>query len=134
MGKKIFTAVAAVLVLALVVTTLMDIEVPYLPIAVLALFLIAAGVHSKKTAISEIILDEENARFVLADGSVKEARRRDVVKLKVSGSRIVIVLKSGEDYNIPKRRAGAVIRGSDGQIRGLKEDDFPFAEVKKALG
>ena len=114
MGKKIFTAVAAVLVLAL--------------------FLIAAGVHSKKTAISEIILDEENARFVLADGSVKEARRRDVVKLKVSGSRIVIVLKSGEDYNIPKRRAGAVIRGSDGQLRGLKEDDFPFAEVKKALG
>ena len=96
--------------------------------------LIAAGVHSKKTAVSEIILDEENARFVLTDGSVKETRRRDVVKLKVSASRIVIVLKNGEDYNIPKRRAGAVIRSGDEPLRGLKEEDFPFAEVKKALG
>lgn len=134
MGNKVFKTVAAVLVLALVVTTMMDIEVPYLPIAVLALFLIAAAVHSKKTAVSEIVLNEENVKLILTDGSTVDLKQREIVRLKFTGSRVVLVLKNGGDYNVPKKRANAVIRKDGGPLRELRQDDFPFAEAKKALG
>ncbi len=129
-SNKIYTAILMILLLALIVTTMMDINVPYLPVLVVAAFVVAAIMHSRKTFITELILDGEMAELVLAGGQRKKIRQRDIVQIKVSGTGAVMILKNKEDYNIRKK---TVIR-KDGRIQqGIGENDFPFAEFKKAL-
>ena len=133
-SKKPQTVICMLLIVVLVVTTMTDMDVPYLPVLVMVVLCIMAFMHSRKTAVKEIVLDGEKVELLLTDGSTVMLHQREIAQLKFSGSRIVIVLRNRDDYNIPKKNAKAIIRRGDEPLREIAEDDFPFAEMKKALG
>lgn len=133
-SKKPQTVICMLLIMVLIVTTMTDMDVPYLPVLVMVILCIMAFVHSRKTAVKEIVLDGEKVELLLSDGSTVMLHQREIAQLKFSSSRIVIVLRNRDDYNIPKKNAKAIIRRGEEPLREIGEDDFPFAEMKKALG
>ena len=130
--KNLYNIIGIILIALLLATTFTEVDVPYLPVLILVLFVVITVLHTWKRSVNKIVLEGPYAEFEMLDGKKVKLHQRELVMVKFTNAGVVLVSKKKDEFHFKKRNKDAVIIKEGEILHEFRQEDFPFAEFRNA--